>query len=299
MSDIPILDMRTITIKQIHDACRDVGFFYLSHHGIEPELMNEVLKLSRLFFNMPQTEKDKVAIHLSPYCRGYGRLMAEKTKGIGDYKETYDLGLEASPHPERHTKNHLRLIGPNNWPDTNNPEMLGFKSIIQVYLRLLTQLGNKLMHLITQSLHLPVSHYKEYFNSDQADAFAMLRLLYYPASSTKKLGVGEHVDSGFIALLLQDDTGGLQIQTRTKKWIDVPPRKHHFIVNIGEMLQSWSKNYYEATLHRVVNHPLNDRISVPFFFEPNLSTTIYLPENPEKPLIYGDHILSIFERSFP
>ena len=42
------------------------------------------------------------------------------------------------------------------------------------------------------------------------------------ADATEQVGVGAHTDSGFLTLLLQDDSGGLQAFTRGE-WLDVTP----------------------------------------------------------------------------
>lgn len=288
---IPIINMRTYLtgnkqsfIDEVHAACHEVGFFYLVNHPIPPSFLHKVLDLARLFFELPQLEKD--SINIDAFGRGYGRLEAEMTYGIGDYKETYDLALERHPHPLREQKRSLRLIGPNQWPSALQNSL--FKETILNYIEQMQHLGNVLMSVIANALQQTSYH----FHPEREDAHAMLRLLHYPASTSKKLGVGEHVDSGFIALLLQDQVGGLQIKTRNGNWVDVPPIENHFIVNIGEMLQNWSGNYYRATLHRVINNANYNRISVPFFFEPNLLSEI-------QGLEYGEYLLRIFERSFP
>jgi isopenicillin N synthase-like dioxygenase len=286
-------------IREIHNACHQAGFFYLYNHTIPSSLMNQILLLTRKFFALPQHEKEKININLSPCGRGYGKLEAEQTYGYSDYKETFDLAPEKLLHIHRDTQQHLRLIGPNQWPDHPSLLSLQFKQTILSYLSQMIQLGSTLMHAITLSLNYPISEYENYFKPAHDDAHAMLRLLHYPASRSPKLGVGAHVDSGFIAFLLQDETGGLQILNRDNQWIDVAPRENHFIVNIGEMLQSWSKHYYQATMHRVINHAQRDRVSAPFFFEPNLSSIIHTTHDNKEELMYGTYLSHIFERSFP
>ena len=66
------------------------------------------------------------------------------------------------------------------------------------------------------------------------------------------LGVGEHTDSGFLTLLLQDEIGGLQVFTGGD-WIDVPPQGSGvFICNLGEVAEMASSGYLLATPHRVL-----------------------------------------------
>ena len=44
----------------------------------------------------------------------------------------------------------------------------------------------------------------------------------------------------------------LQVRDHTGEWVDVPCIPNAFVVNLGEMLQAMTANYYVATPHRVV-----------------------------------------------
>lgn len=47
---------------------------------------------------------------------------------------------------------------------------------------------------------------------------------------------GAHTDYGMLTILATDDTPGLQIQLGGK-WIDVPPERGMFIINIGDLTE--------------------------------------------------------------
>ena len=124
------------------------------------------------------------------------------------------------------------------------------------------------------------------------------------------------LDYGMLTLLLQDEVGGLQIQSGEEKWIAVTPRKDALVVNIGDMLALWSKGQCEklatdktntveggtlrkpfrATLHRVLVPPRR-RYSVPFFYEPAFD--VELPTENGKKVHYGNYLLSKYVHSFP
>lgn len=68
---LPILDFsrfdageseRAAFLKDLREAARGPGFFYLTGHGVPQPLIDEVLKLSRRFFDLP--EADKLAIEM-------------------------------------------------------------------------------------------------------------------------------------------------------------------------------------------------------------------------------------------
>lgn len=279
-------------LTALDDACHRIGFFYLKNHNIPTHLTQHTLKLTHDFFAMPQNEKDNIAISLSSHFRGYGRLEGEITNGIPDYKETYDLGLERTAFNQPLNKPYQTLIGPNQWPSA----LANFKETILEYIDHMQQLGYFLMQAISSLLDDATSHLVHQFHPAASEAHAMLRLLHYPPGKQNQLGVGPHIDTGCLILLLQDEIGGLQVQNSEGKWIDVPPLPDTLVVNIGEMLQIWSKNRFKATTHRVINTSGKRRLSAPFFFEPNLSTIV--PINSTSPISYGQRMLEVFKRSF-
>jgi isopenicillin N synthase-like dioxygenase len=83
------------------------------------------------------------------------------------------------------------------------------------------------------------------------------------------------VTVGAITLLMQDDSGGLEVlNDATKEWVPVEPNPDAYVVNIGDMLSLWTKNIYKSNTHRVINKSTKDRYSVPFFFDGNTDTKL-------------------------
>jgi len=105
-----------------------------------------------------------------------------------------------------------------------------------------------------------------------------LRLLRYPPQSPQApddlFGSAPHMDFGCLTLLAQDDVGGLQVQTPAGNWVDAKPLDGALVVNVGDMLHRLSNGRLRSTPHRVINATGRERYSVPFFFDPHVSTTI-------------------------
>ena len=81
-------------------------------------------------------------------------------------------------------------------------------------------------------------------------------------------------------LWVEPGKGGLQVE-RDGEWVDAPPVPGAFVVNIGELLEYATQGYLKATNHRVISprYP-DDRISVPFFFNPALDARLPIIELP-------------------
>jgi len=121
-------------------------------------------------------------------------------------------------------------------------------------------------------------------------------------------GVGEHTDYGVFTMILCDNVPNtLQIRLKgSTQWQLVDPIPGTFICNVGDVLARWTNNIYVSTPHRVLR-PAQDRISVPFFFDPNYDSQIApidaLVQRSNQPpcfdpIMYGDHLLAKTSKNF-
>jgi isopenicillin N synthase-like dioxygenase len=278
---IPLLDLRrfdtdaaqrTAFLAELRAAARDIGFFYLSGHGVEPDLLRELIELSRRFFALPEADKLAIEMVNSPHFRGYNRVAWERTRGAPDWREQIDIGAERTALPrEPGGPAWARLQGPNQWPavlPALRPAVVRWQSAsIEVLSRLLRAFALSL----GQSEDALEPLYRD-------EPHHLAKLIRYPGRDTtdSEQGVGAHKDAGLLTLLLQDTQGGLQVQT-ADGWIDVTPRPGTFVVNIGELLELASDGYLRATFHRVIAPPAGvERISVAFFLGARLDATVPL-----------------------
>ena len=242
----------------------DVGFFYISGHGVPPALMKRVFDISAAFFTGPASVRDAVSFSGPGGNRGYIRLGGE-TLDPGkppDVKEAFNIGLELPPDdPEMLARAPFRAA--NLWP-----EMPGFRDTMLDYFNRVWRLGRDLHRGFALDLGLA----PDYFETRLDRPNATLRLLHYPQSVTPpaegQLGAGVHTDYGNVTLLATDEVGGLMVQDRSGRWLDAPVIPDTFVCNIGDCLMRWSNDVYVSTPHKVVN-PGKDRYSVAFFLDPN------------------------------
>jgi len=120
-------DRRRVS-SEIGDACRNIGFFYLSNHGISSVLIERVYDQAKRFFSQSIEDKMKLYIGSCP-CgnnRGYTPMFEEKLSPKGDLKEGFDLAMELPADDKDRIERGASLYGPNFWPD--NLEGYSFSS---------------------------------------------------------------------------------------------------------------------------------------------------------------------------
>lgn len=67
-------DKRASAAAALHSACIEYGFFYLNIEAfVDPSEPEELIRLAREFFALPQTEKDKLSLMNEDGARGVWR----------------------------------------------------------------------------------------------------------------------------------------------------------------------------------------------------------------------------------
>ncbi|MFB9984134.1 isopenicillin N synthase family dioxygenase [Mesorhizobium kowhaii] len=284
---VPVLDLSRLEqgasehrtfLLDLRTAARDVGFFYLSGHGISASETDEVLDASRRFFALPEADKLAIEMVKSSQFRGYTRAGGELTRGAADWREQLDIGVERQPIPQGPgIAPWTRLQGPNQWPSA----LPDLKPALLAWQTRATAVAIRLLKAFALSLDQPEDAFDAIYRDSPNHRMKIVR---YPGrhATDGDQGVGAHKDGGFLTLLLQDDNKGLQVEY-DGSWVNVDPIPGTLVVNIGELLELASNGYLRATVHRVVTPPAGvERISVPFFFSARLDATIPLLNLPEE-----------------
>jgi isopenicillin N synthase-like dioxygenase len=311
MTDIPIIDVSGLRSDDIADrnavaaelgaACRNVGFFYVTGHGIPPAIATGIFDAARTLFALPGPAKDALSIKRSPHNRGYVGIAAERLDETAspDQKEAFNIGLELPPDdPELLAGKPFR--GVNLWPDLPGwrDRVLGYYDACMA-----------LQLAIHRGFALDLGVSEDFFADKMDRPIATLRLLHYPEQpanpSPGEKGCGAHTDWGAITFLLQDDAGGLQVRG-PDGWIDAAPVPGSFVVNLGDMMERWTNGRYRSTMHRVINTSGRPRISIPFFFDgppayevaclPTCLRDGELPQFP--PITVGEHLAEMVRRTY-
>lgn len=292
-TEVPVIDLaparagggpaRLAAARAIDGACREIGFFAITGHGVQPALVAELSRLGHEFFAQPPAVKLASRHPVAGTNRGYhpvgGETLAQANDADAppDLKEFFhvgpvDIGDEAyytSPEGRQH-------FLPNIWP----ARPAGFQRVATAYYRAMAELTVALMRLAALALDVD-----EAFFDDKVDrSIGTMRLNYYPAQAGPprpgQLRASEHTDyGGFTILSGEDVPGGLQVRTRDGRWVDVATPPDRFVVNIGDLLMRWTNDRWLSNLHRVANPPLAGgpsapRLSIAFFSHPNYDVLV-------------------------
>ena len=247
----------------IDAACRDRGFFLATGHGIDRSLRDELERLSREFFALPDQVKAEIGMPLSGVAwRGWFPVGAELTSGRPDAKEGVYFGTEL-PADDARVVAGTPLHGPNLFP----AEPAQWRAVVLRWMAEVTALGQAVLRGMAIGLGIDDQWFARHLT---ADPTVLFRVFHYPPGEVAETswGVGEHTDYGLVTLLAQDHHGGLQVRSGGG-WLDVPADPYAFVVNIGDMLERLTAGRYRSTPHRVRNTSGEDRLSFPLFLDPS------------------------------
>lgn len=314
--DIPIIDVGgldagddTIAViaEQVRAACLGSGFFYLSGHGIDGDLLDGVFAANRAFHGRPLEEK--LQIKLNRWHRGYQAFATSTLVSSARFApataanqlESFFLRHEVSPDDPGYQVG--ELMGPNQWPDDTE-----FRDIVSRYDAATRELGLRLLPVFSLAVGEHGDFFQQFFHAPST----ALRLIHYPPTPERRgdgvFGIHPHTDYGFITILAQDETGGLEIQTIDGTWMPAPPIPGALIVNIGDILARWTNEAFNSTPHRVINPSTrHGRYSVGMFFDPDVDADIRCLDQftgqgrPAKypPIRYGDYFLERLNNNYP
>ncbi|MEW1611500.1 MULTISPECIES: 2OG-Fe(II) oxygenase family protein [unclassified Streptomyces] len=312
-------DSRKQVAAAVDKVCRTSGFLVIVGHGVPEKAISDMYRATRELFSLPAREKaELLADPGDPLMRGFGRqgslaasnedAAVERERALPDISETYTINRLGERDGARSLPAHVdpALRSPNRWP-----ALPGFFDAYQAYYAAMEDLAGHIMRLFALGLGLP----EDWFDDKIDQHMTNMTANYYPAQETPpepgQLRKGVHSDWGSLTILYQDNgTGGLQVQSKTGAWLDVPVIDGSFVVNIGDLMANWTNNQWVSTVHRVVNPPAElagaERYSIPFFHQPNFDAVIECiptctgPENPPKhlPVRSGEYITGKFRKAY-
>ncbi|KAF2968201.1 hypothetical protein GQX73_g5399 [Xylaria multiplex] len=275
-------------------ALHTQGFAQVIGHGLSQVEIDQALNWTKMLFDLPYEDKMK-APHPpgSIPHRGYSGIGKEKVyshddvtadedesdvgkslRKISDFKESYEIGSECDP------------VQQNIWlPEDALPNFRSYMTDLYIKLCAVSKI---VLRAISIGLGLD-STASAALTELISDHHCQLRLLHYPAISKEKLEnemiarLPAHHDWGTFTMLFQDSRGGLELQDpATQCFHRAEPKEGAFVINIGDMLQRFTNDYFISAVHRVSLPDLDNapssgipaRYSIPFFVCPDFSYTV-------------------------
>jgi isopenicillin N synthase-like dioxygenase len=285
---------------KLGEAARTSGFFYITNHGIPQEQIDALFAASKAFHAKPRSFKMKYWSGFTTHHRGYVPFEengSDFPKSI-NFNEAWDMSYEApADHPD-----HLadwRMTGPNIWPD-----IPGWRETVGGYYDAAFNLGLRLLDALALELGVETEELTRHITCPTSQ----LRLLRYVENdmpATKEVvGIAAHSDFECFTILLTGSPG-LQVMNADDVWIEAPPLPGCFVVNIGDIFETWSGGQFKSPQHRVTNIG-KERYSMPLFFGLDYHTVVEplekfrTPETLAKypPMKAGEHLMRMSVNAF-
>lgn len=294
---IPSIDLVALkaaepaALEQMRGAATGVGFATVHNTALDAGRVREVIETYRAFFKLPEAEKQHVSMGGTGANRGWGAAGSERVDPMAnpDYKQYFDSGVDL---PGGDPRREMPVYAPNIWPVAP----AHFHHVIQRYYADACAVALDVLRGVAQSIGAPRSTFDAGFKTPMA----LLRGNFYPARPTwagaKDFGIATHTDYGCLTLLATDGSPGLEVRKRGGGWIPVSAEPGVFVINFGEMMDTWTDGVVRATPHRVVGG-LSERISVPLFFNPSHDTNV-APVGSGRAVLAGDHLSARFGETY-
>ncbi|KAI5070478.1 hypothetical protein GOP47_0014821 [Adiantum capillus-veneris] len=248
--DLSLPDEELVPI--LHSAASSWGFFRIFNHGIPETLLDSIATHALHFFGLPSS--DKIAIARNPPAP-LGYTSITKSATIKSWSEA----LHLMPGEVRIHSLFQRV--------PSFQESQSFSIDVIKYFSLVGALANRIITLLFRGLMVDDEEIKLVFGSIDSST---LRINHYPVCPVADLTYGSppHKDYGGLAILHQDEIGGLEV-LKDGHWVAVEPEKGCLIVNIGDVIQMMSNGKYQSVLHRSLVKSSQPRLSFVFFHFPS------------------------------
>jgi len=258
---IPIIDIQAIGLRRVNpslddyasvgrkldNAFKEIGFAYLSNHGVQQDTVEQGMQISEKFFKQDVAEKSKfkrevnkgdVAGWVAQGRENFREENGEK-RGIMEIREAFDI-FNTSPT--------ARLPEAGGATDRKT-----FQDLSQQSIDLSTRILRALSLVLDKDLHFLENLHR---NMMKGNNKSTMRTLFYPPIEGPvqpgTIRCGEHSDYGTLTLLYQDSYPGLEVKSTSGEWVAAPSIAGSLLVNIGDLMEMWTNGDYPATVHRVM-----------------------------------------------
>ncbi len=307
-TEVPVIDIgpfrsgivsaKREVARRVAHACEDVGFLYISGHGLDPRYLADASHAARQFYALPEAEKRKVEMDRQPNHRGYVAtpVGTRREDQGGEQFESFKVGFDTAEDDPEFLAG-VRFYGPNAWPE----QPVEFRTAVGAYYGEMLRLSRTVFQLFAAALDLD----EDYFLPWTHKPASIMNVNFYRGGAGSS-GIREHSDFECFTILWQDDSGGLELKNQAGEWIAAPPIPDTFVINIGDIMARWTNDRFACTPHRVIHKGAGDRLSIAFFANCDYSTPVeclpvcHGPGNPPKypATTVGEHLLASVRQAY-
>ncbi|KAJ8519078.1 hypothetical protein ONZ45_g3929 [Pleurotus djamor] len=236
--------------EQVRDAMTNVGFFYVINHGLDEKQASRIVDIGNVLFDgTGDEEKNKYAgsMKTTGSYQGYKpRQYWHIDGGIRDQVEHYNINRDVTK------RQHPQAIRPFL------PEIKAFAEFNHF------KVLHPVLRLLAIGLELPEDAFVNLHGYDAVGETYVRFMKYYPRSdheeeTTKHVWLKGHTDFGTITILWSQPVSGLQILTKQGQWKWIKHIENALVINAGDAMEFLSGGFYPATIHRVIQPPVDQR----------------------------------------
>ncbi|MCW2497991.1 2-oxoglutarate and iron-dependent oxygenase domain-containing protein [Jatrophihabitans sp.] len=297
-------------VAAVDAACASIGFLSITGHCIDPGLIEAMLAEADAFFELDENEKNSYRSPSPEINRGF---TARETEALAlslgvqtppDLFEAFNIGTEEGPSQ---TPNGdpvpQEMFAANIWP----ARPAGFRAAVSDYFAAAGVQAAQLLEIFAVALGEERNFFTGY-TSHSTDTMRINHYLRAPGQSEPVDGqqrMGAHTDYGMVTVLYADSVPGLEIVGPDGLWHGFTPPPGSLLVNLGDLMATWTNDRWKSSLHRVVPPPRAadgpaHRRSVAFFRDGNYDALVEcLPscvddEHPARyaPVLAGEHLMA-------
>lgn len=242
--DIPVIDPRNTLDDYQLTHLAETGFCYTPIPAVEPAtVIDDCFQLAYDFFHAPPKQKARWAL-----------------------SETFTEGERYQGYTTRSQSELMQSVEQFFFePDAPyGPFKTKHKEIQTLYATLLENIYTPLL----RHLFLAAGADEAACKDAGSDPSLSLVFQYYPSKNNEPgtLRLNAHKDFGLLAILYGDQNA-LEVKYKNR-WLEVPQKAGHVIVNVGNALEKMLGARYRSSLHRVRSIKA-ERLSMILFINPN------------------------------
>ncbi|RDX95963.1 Gibberellin 20 oxidase 3, partial [Mucuna pruriens] len=272
----PLIDLKAIkgdeaamatAAKLVREACMKHGFFEVTNHGVDHDLIMAVYCEADSIFKLPLSKK----LTAKKDRWGYSCALADRYASSLPWTEVFTFRYNYI-HKSDSEIVHLfkSMLG---------EEFQHAGLVYERYCGAMKEVSMSILELLAISLGVDRSHFQRFFE----DCEAIMRCNRYPSCKNPSvtLGVGPHRDPPSLTILHQDQVSGLQVYV-DDKWVPLLPRPDTpdaLVINLGDTFMALANGLYKSCLHRVLVNEKIERKSLAFFLNPRGDKTVKPPNS--------------------